>query len=110
MRGSYPVATRKPTSRSRRVVPTVWGASALIAASALGAYVTGLRVNATVSMPLGLWRLEPVPGSLRTGEIVVFCPPDSAAFREALDRGYVARGACPGGHRAADQTGRGRRR
>lgn len=97
MRGSYPVATRKPAYRSRRVVATVWGLSALIAASALVAHAAGLRVNATVSMPIGLWRLEPVPGSLRTGEIVVFCPPDSAAFREALDRGYVARGACPGG-------------
>ncbi len=98
MRSRYLVATGKPAFRSRRVVVTVWGASALIAASALVAHAAGLRVNATPSMPLGLWRLGPVPGSLRAGEIVVVCPPDSAAFREALDRGYMAHGACPAGY------------
>lgn len=97
MRSRYLVATGKPAFRSRRVVVTVWGASALIAASALVAHAAGLRVNATASMPLGLWRLETTPRSLRVGEIVVFCPPDSAAFREAVDRGYLAHGACPGG-------------
>ena len=31
------------------------------------------------------------------GDLVYFCPPDKAVFREALQRGYLDVGNCPGG-------------
>jgi conjugative transfer signal peptidase TraF len=57
----------------------------------------GLRVNATASMPRGLWRVragEPV----ERGEIVVICPPNRTEFRQAVRRGYIPIGRCPGGY------------
>lgn len=62
-----------------------------------GAAAAGLRVNTTASMPLGLWHVragEPI----KRGAIVTICPHDSIDFREALRRGYIAHGECPGGY------------
>jgi conjugative transfer signal peptidase TraF len=71
-------------------------AAVTIAALAAGE-ATGLRVNATASMPRGLWRVragEPV----ERGAVVAICPPDRAAIREAARRGYISPGRCPGGY------------
>ena len=60
--------------------------------------VVGLRVNATASMPQGIWQVE-APGALiGRGEIVSVCLPQSPALNEAAERGYIPAGACPGGH------------
>jgi conjugative transfer signal peptidase TraF len=60
--------------------------------------VVGLRVNATASMPQGIWQVE-APGPLiGRGEIVSVCLPQSPALNEAAERGYIPAGACPGGH------------
>jgi conjugative transfer signal peptidase TraF len=60
--------------------------------------VAGLRVNATASMPRGIWRVEAPGPQVERGEIVSVCLPESAAIREAARRGYIPVGACPGGY------------
>ena len=57
----------------------------------------GLRINATASMPRGLWRVQ-ASKSIARGEIVTVCPPDRADIREAAHRGYIPSGGCPGGY------------
>lgn len=49
----------------------------------------GPRVNVTRSIPIGLYRVTEAP--LGKGEYVVFCPPESALFDEARERGYIGR-------------------
>jgi conjugative transfer signal peptidase TraF len=58
----------------------------------------GLRVNATTSMPRGLWRVAATEARVERGEIVSVCPSDGAAIREAARRGYISAGPCPGGY------------
>lgn len=59
------------------------------------AQAIGLRFNATSSMPTGLWRVVRVSEALRAGSIVVACPPDNQAIRQAVARGYLGTGGCP---------------
>ena len=57
------------------------------------------RLNATPSMPIGLWavsRRPPAPKTLARGTIVAICLPMSVGIR-ARERGYVSGGECPGG-------------
>lgn len=61
------------------------------------AHAAGLRVNATASMPLGLWRLVARPALLQRGQIVTVCLPDTAPIRAAHRRGYIPAGFCLGG-------------
>jgi conjugative transfer signal peptidase TraF len=58
----------------------------------------GLRVNATASMPRGLWRVAVTEARVERGAIASVCPPDGAAIREAARRGYLPAGPCPGGY------------
>lgn len=60
------------------------------------ASATGLRVNTSRSIPLGLYRVS--AGAVGLGAYVMFCPPPSALFLEARRRGYLAPGPCPGGY------------
>jgi conjugative transfer signal peptidase TraF len=62
------------------------------------AEAAGLRVNATASMPRGIWRVEAAGTRIARGEVVSVCLPDTPAVREAARRGYISAGACPGGH------------
>jgi len=87
---------RRPAPRSRRVAVAVCATTAL-AIGALTARAAGLRVNATASMPRGLWRVTPVNADLDRGEIVSVCPPEVPATREAAARGYLVAGGCEGG-------------
>lgn len=60
-----------------------------------GFVVSGLRVNTTPSVPIGLYRLTdeaPAPGAY-----VLFCPPTAPVIALAKERGYLAAGWCPGG-------------
>lgn len=58
-------------------------------------WVFGLRVNATASMPRGLYRLA--PGTLKRGDLVSLCLEGTFISSLALDRGYLRHGSCPNG-------------
>lgn len=59
-------------------------------------FAAGLRVNTTKSIPVGIYRLADVP--VGKGEYVIFCPPQTALFDEARERGYIGAGFCPGNY------------
>jgi len=75
-------------------------AFAIAAVSVLAAFgiagAAGFRVNTTHSFPLGLYRITGDPPA--RGRLVIFCPPERAVFEEALRRGYLGTGFCPGGY------------
>lgn len=58
------------------------------------AWSVGIRINTTVSIPLGIYITSDEP--ISTGSYVIFCPPDNALFTEARTRGYIGAGYCPG--------------
>ena len=71
------------------------GASVLVALAV--AQQSGLRVNATPSMPIGLWELTGTHTLPRRNDIVTVCLPDGAAVRQARRRSYIAPGSCSDG-------------
>lgn len=80
----------------RRALPIVvllTGAMTMGAIAAAGA--GGVRINATASMPRGLWQMR-VGEPIERGEVVVVCPPNRADIRQAARRGYIPAGQCPG--------------
>lgn len=70
------------------------GAALGLAAFGLLCHLTGLRINTTRSIPPGIYRLTDAP--VGKGEYVIFCPPQTALFDEARERGYIGAGFCPG--------------
>lgn len=81
--------------RSPLVILAV-GAS-LIAAVAGAGWCAGLRINLTPSYSRGLWRIETLDRPVAAGDLVFICPPDTAEFERAFERGYIRRGLCAGG-------------
>ncbi|WP_300162300.1 conjugative transfer signal peptidase TraF [Solidesulfovibrio sp.] len=64
--------------------------------AALGFFwVFGLRVNATASMPRGIYRLA--PDAPERGDLVSVCLEQGYFAILALDRGYLRPGSCPNG-------------
>lgn len=61
-----------------------------------GCSPVGLRINTTPSIPVGLYRVSRAP--VAKGAYVMFCPPQTKAFAQARQRGYVGAGPCPGGY------------
>lgn len=59
-------------------------------------YAVGIRVNTTKSIPVGLYWATDAP--VIKGAYVMFCPPRTAVFDEAKQRGYIGAGFCPGGY------------
>ncbi len=55
----------------------------------------GLRINATASMPRGIYRLA--PGAPERGDLVSVCLEDGSFATMALKRNYLRAGACPNG-------------
>ena len=86
------------TPRLRLRPAVVCAAAVLVSGTLAAAQVSGFRVNATRSMPVGLWRVAPMLAELHRGEVVTVCPPDTASTRDAAARGYIAAGTCPGGY------------
>ena len=83
---------------SRRCYWLVMGTGGALMLGIALAGTAGLRVNATASMPQGIWQVE-APGALiGRGEIVSVCLPQSPALNEAAERGYIPAGICRGGH------------
>lgn len=68
----------------------------MILLSVAAAWLAGFRMNTTVSIPLGIYRLTDDP--LVLGSYVIFCPPDNAVFHDARERGYISAGFCPAGY------------
>lgn len=60
------------------------------------AWASGLRINATPSMPRGLWQVSGAT-EVRRGDAMVVCSPDGGVARLGRQRGYVGAGTCPGG-------------
>lgn len=83
---------------SRRVPIAVLATGALLITSiAIAGWCAGLRINMTPSYPRGLWRIEALDRPAAVGDLVFICPPDTAAFERAFQRGYIRRGLCAGG-------------
>lgn len=83
------------TCRPHRVVAIVL-LLAVLPALAVVAGLVGLRVNLTPSYPIGLWRVEPLVRDVAVGDRIFICPPQTAAFERARERGYLGHGLCPG--------------
>lgn len=60
------------------------------------AHQSGLRLNTTRSIPLGLYTMSHDP--IEKGAYVLFCPPERPEFDLAKERGYIGVGFCPGGY------------
>jgi len=60
------------------------------------AHQSGLRLNTTRSIPLGLYRMSTDP--IVNGAYVLWCPPERPEFDLAKERGYIGAGFCPGGY------------
>ncbi len=58
-------------------------------------YFAGYRINTTKSIPQGVYKI--VSGQAEKGDYVLFCPPATAIFAEAKERGYIGIGFCEGG-------------
>ncbi len=70
------------------------GVAALLLAA--GGYAAGARVNATKSIPVGLYWTSSAP--VEKGAYVLFCPPQLGVFDDAKERGYIGAGFCEGGY------------
>lgn len=82
----------------RRTLPFVMMLTGAVTIAALaGGEAAGLYVNATASMPRGLWRVRAAE-PIERGTVVAICPPNCATIREAARRGYIPPGRCPGGY------------
>jgi conjugative transfer signal peptidase TraF len=76
---------------------TILFLAAIALLSGLGlAYGSGIRINTTHSIPLGMYKLVKQPAT--KGAYVIFCPPVNPLFNEAFKRGYFPAGFCPGNY------------
>jgi conjugative transfer signal peptidase TraF len=91
--------TASGASRRTRRARVAW-VVAFAAAAILPPYVItagGLRFNFTPSIPLGIYRLVPIPtGGVQRGILVEACAPLNAA-KLGRRRGYLSAGSCPAG-------------
>ena len=85
-------------SAGRKFALRAWLGIGLFATLVFCGHALGLRINESPSLPVGVWRLSPLRAEVRRDDVVSFCPPDTPAFREARQRGYVGSGLCEGGY------------
>jgi conjugative transfer signal peptidase TraF len=76
------------------ILTTGAGIAGIVAAAG---WFGGLRINMTPSYPRGLWRIEALDRPPAIGDLIFICPPDTAVFERAFQRGYIRRGLCAGG-------------
>jgi conjugative transfer signal peptidase TraF len=60
----------------------------------VGLYSSGLKLNTTKSIPLGIY--YETSNDIERGSYVLFCPTSSPAFKLAKQRDYIGAGFCPG--------------
>lgn len=70
------------------------GGSAMVIGASL--YFSGIRVNTTKSIPIGIYRTT--DEQIKKGSYVIFCPTENKIFHDAKERGYVGAGFCPGNY------------
>ena len=58
----------------------------------------GYRYNATPSYPVGFYKVNTADNQIRRGKLVLVCPPDTKAFKEANKKSYIHKGFCPSGY------------
>ncbi|HWZ59897.1 MAG TPA: conjugative transfer signal peptidase TraF [Gemmatimonadaceae bacterium] len=80
--------------RCTQALSAASGAVALATAIFLAASRSGVWINVSPSLPLGIYRVDPRPPV--RGSVVLLCLP-LAVGRMARERGYVGPGPCPGG-------------
>jgi conjugative transfer signal peptidase TraF len=86
-------STALAKTRKSRAFRMIAFAAAIIVVGRVTA-ASGLHFNVTASMPLGIYRLAPVPKSgVQRGMFVAVCAPIDAA-RLGRRRGYLANGRC----------------
>ncbi len=71
---------------TRVIKYATWTAAVCLVLAGI-AWSIGIRINTTVSIPLGIYITSDEP--ISTGSYVIFCPPDNALFTEARTRGYI---------------------
>lgn len=85
-------------SRSRARARLTVGCCLGVLAGIGGAWAGGVRINATPSMPRGLWLLAGgARPEVRRSDVLVLCIPDPAVVRLGRERGYLGNGPCPDG-------------
>ena len=85
-------ACAQRTRLTRSMLTFTVSATLLILGNLLSS--AGLRLNASASMPLGIYRLAVAsPREIHRGTLVAVCAPSGAA-RLGWRRGYLSRGAC----------------
>ncbi len=57
----------------------------------------GLRLNATPSIPAGIYKIKP-DHVIGRGDVVAACPPRTEFIRAMHEAGYIKSGWCPGGY------------
>lgn len=67
-----------------------------LAALLEAAKIYGIRINTTTSYPVGVYLLTNEP--IEKGSLVIFCPENNSALRQARERGYIGAGFCPDGY------------
>jgi len=72
-----------------------FGLMTITLAGGLAMAAAGLRVNATPSMPIGVWRIDSATAPAARGDIVVVCLPALPGARQGFRRGYLGAGLCP---------------
>lgn len=72
------------------------GGCVLVLTALVWGYQQGYRVNLSASYPPGIYQIIDHSQRVRVGELVLFCPPNTPDLREALVRGYIKPGQCPG--------------
>ena len=78
-----------------KTIDKFFGAAGLLVMTlAAGFYFSGMRINTTESIPLGLYKTA--SQAPKKGDYVLFCPTGSAIFVEAKKRGYIGVGFCAG--------------
>jgi conjugative transfer signal peptidase TraF len=81
---------------SRMTGLTGWGIAGALGVGWALLWCTGLRLNTSASVPVGLWQETSVNRALHRGDTVSMCPDDSAVIRLAKARGYLKGGWCAG--------------
>jgi conjugative transfer signal peptidase TraF len=56
------------------------------------AYWAGYRINNSPSVPTGIWKIDPLPGTAWKDDYVVVPPEAQPAYEFAVERGYVSAG------------------